>query len=86
MLCEIAAERKIVTKKFSPDDDSWYYGDSYEVLDEKVQKWAGIGTSSAAFEMGDNESSMPFYEELVDLNDDYSYSFDQIADIVERYF
>lgn len=83
------------------DDDSYVTGYRYEsetgVLPESVMEWAGIPYSEGTYSLSDEEmterygngwQNTDYYRKtsLINANDSYGKSFDQIADLIEKHF
>lgn len=75
VLSELAAREGVVTSRCMVD--SWAYGESSAFLPLAVQLWAGMKTNYGRFGDGANDT-------LLDMNDCGEYTFDEIADVIER--
>ncbi|NJO64368.1 MAG: hypothetical protein HC836_41230 [Richelia sp. RM2_1_2] len=94
VLCEIAAKENIVEKTKFLDCDFFRYGISGYVLSTEVMSWAAIDSSLAELPanlcfhkdggiISCNHNSKPI--NLGVLNDAYNLTFDEIADVIEKY-
>ena len=88
VLCDIAYQQGIVERDYSqgdePDEDKVHSYDSQECFTPtSVVEWAGLEKADPSVgslaEYGGRVIS------LVDLNDEFHYSFDKIADRIEEY-
>lgn len=86
VLCDIAADHGIGEW----DDESFdcsrvnltgCYDRSDQMLPYSVQKWAGITHANPSVHI--TNTSTPYWETIVHLNDGQNYSFEEIAEILE---
>ena len=75
----------------------YQYGSETGVLPNAVQEWAGLNDSEGTYEMTDAEMTERYGKSwdgatdyrktsLINANDSYGKSFEQIADLIEEHF
>lgn len=75
VLCDLAEKEKIC-KKASDYRDRVYFDEERLCLPESVIEWSGMLSRSG--------ERAEFEESLADLNDSQEYSFEEIANIIEK--
>lgn len=97
VLCEVAVQEGVIKPAvpWKPIDDDDYMGNcghykydtEMDVLPDAVMEWAGINSKSGMLpEFFTFENSEHTAGSLVDLNDDFHFDFNQIADVIEGQF
>lgn len=83
VLCDQAVRAGIIEKRFHPDEGFWTYGKDVEslVLPPEVIEWADMPDSNPELGMEEFDGDV---RALADLNDTEGWSFEQIADLIER--
>lgn len=97
VLCDLAVKAEVIPEPILPVySQSWVFGDP-EMASEwddiglplAVQAWAGLQQTSPDIHSGTEKEIMPeitrYSVHLSELNDEYGWTFEQIADMIEKY-
>lgn len=78
VLCDVAVKSGLDVDVYTTTDDNGEpctgYGDSWSQLPQEVVNWAGL----------ENPNPMLIEDYAISLNDNRGYTFDQIADLIEK--
>lgn len=83
VLCDQAVKAGVIQRQYHPDENFWTYGKDVEslVLPSEVMEWAGMTDSNPELRFKKSSSDV---NSLADLNDTYNWTFEKIADLIER--
>lgn len=90
VLCEIAVQEGVIPPPTQTESDGWFYGvdgdESWSGLPHVVAQWAGLGDPASDMWVDsprEDDAERKERNSLSGLND-YGYTFEQIADLIEE--
>lgn len=88
VLCELAVEEGIISRKEgyfeSAQIHTYVYEGEFQHLPNEVVAWAGLDKSDPRVTHFDVDENANINTTLAELNDDFDYTFESIADVIEE--
>lgn len=93
VLCDLASQEGVIEEPVFFDECCYYEYEGCEVEDlpDKVQEWAGLSSCNPKFavifkyvDQNDEEYEDEYTTSITQLNDDYGYNFNMLADLIEK--